>query len=62
MSRVNNHINLDAKGREEGGTYLIGGKKDVRALQQTRAQHVSESVILFVEGEDGRGGNTCGHE
>jgi hypothetical protein len=37
--------------------YLVCSKEDMSALHEARANQVSKSVILLVEGEDGGRGN-----
>lgn len=44
--------------RARAATYLVTGKKDVGALQETRAEQVAQGVVFLVEGENGRRGDT----
>lgn len=39
---------------EEWMGHLVTGEEDMRGLEETSAKHVAQSVIFFVEGENGR--------
>lgn len=38
--------------------YLVGSEQNMRALEETGADHVAKSVVFLVEGEDSGVGNT----
>ena len=43
----------------EGKHTLISSKVNMRILEKLRANHVAKSVILLIDGEDGRVWGTC---
>lgn len=45
--------------RDERVRNLVASKGDVAALEQAGAQHVAESVVFLVEGEEGGGWDAC---
>lgn len=53
-------LNAEFERGEEGMRDLVGGEEDVLVAEETLGEEVAESVILFVEFEDGRVGCACG--
>lgn len=49
---------VEVEHKSISSTHLVPSKEDVGALQKTRAEQVSKSVVLLVEGKDGRRRNT----
>lgn len=52
-------LHAELEGREQRVGDLVGGEQDVGRSDESCAEQVAQSVVFFVEEEDGRVGDTC---